>query len=238
MSDMNEAAPPLSRHTVHRYSGRKQVLVGLAKAGDESAARSIVQRYNRRLFRVARAILRDDDEAEDVVQETYARAFTRLAAFRGEASLSTWLTRIAINVALGRRRARRPMVAAETVADHIDPNESAVIPFPLSQPSASPEQEIARRQVRSLLEEAIDELPQPFRIVFTLREIENLSTEETARHLSLKPETIKTRLHRARRMLRCALNAGYRRHLPSSFLSVEPAAPWMTDRVLLRIRIS
>ena len=105
----------LARRPADLSASDERTLVGLARNGDEAACRAIVQRYNQRLYRVARGIVRNESEAEDIVQETYVRAFTSLSGFRGEASLSTWLTRIAVNEALGRLRRQRPTVGLEVI---------------------------------------------------------------------------------------------------------------------------
>ena len=139
-----------------------EALVGMARNGDEGAVRTLIARYNQRLFRTARGVVRDDAEAEDVVQEAYVRAFTSLHSFRGEAQLSTWLTRIALNEALGRVRRRRPM--AELAELDASPNEGRLIMFPSSLMPASPETETARGQVRDVIEAAVDRLPELFRI--------------------------------------------------------------------------
>jgi len=182
-----------------------ETLVDLARQGDEGAIRALIKRHNRLLFRVARGIMRNDAEAEDVVQETYVRAFTSLKTFRGEAKLSTWLTRIALNEALGRVRRRRRLVELAELDAANDMNQGCVIMFPSSVTTASPETEAARSHIRHVLERAVDQLPDPFRMVFILRDIEGLSTRETAIHLSIRPETVKTRLHRARKLMRAAL---------------------------------
>ena len=212
------------------------VLVERARQGDEAAVRTIVQRHNRRLYRVARAVLRNDSEAEDVVQETYVRAFTSLGSFRGDSALSTWLTRIALNEALGRVRRRRSTTGLEAAEAEGGSNGACLIMFPSSPSSATPETELARGQVRALLEQAVDELPEPFRVVFILREIEDMSTEETAMHLSIRSETVKTRLHRARRLLRTALD----KRLSSAFSELFPFGGMrcerMADRVIQRLR--
>ena len=175
-------------------------LVARARARDETAVRAIMQANNRRLYRLARGILRNDGEAEDVVQETYVRAFTHLDQFRGDSSLATWLARIAMNEALGRLRRQRPGVDVNTLAPGV--LEAQIIQFPLSASSEDPEKSMAQRQIQQVVEHAIDDLPEAFRIVFITRVIEGMNVEETAEILGLKPETVKTRLHRARAMLR------------------------------------
>jgi RNA polymerase sigma-70 factor (ECF subfamily) len=173
-----------------------------ASHGDRGAFREVMRRCNQRLFRVARAIVRDDSEAEDVLQEAYTCAFAAIASFRGDASLATWLTRIVLNEAHGRLRRRRPTVGLDALDVHLERNQ--VLPFPGAS-SDDPEADAARAQIRRLLERAVDGLPEPFRLVFILREVEGLTSEQTAAHLGLRPETVKTRLHRARSRLREAL---------------------------------
>jgi RNA polymerase sigma-70 factor (ECF subfamily) len=209
-------------------------LLKAARSGDETAIRAIIQRNNQRLFRAARSVLRNDAEAEDVVQETYVRAFTRLAEFEGRSALSTWLTRIALNEALGRLRRRRT-----TGLDLLEAGGAGgaeLIPFPGSPPPANPESETARGEMKALLEELVDGLPVDFRTVFVLRAVEELSTEETAVYLGIRPETVKTRLHRARRLLRAALQE----RLSPAFADIFPfdgeRCAQMAERVLARLR--
>ncbi len=148
-------------------------LVDLARRGNGTAFAAIMRRHNRRLYRVARGVLNDDGDAEEAVQETYVRAFSRLSDFRGEASLSTWLTRITLNEALGQLRRRRPTVGLEAV-DAIDDGrgEARVVSFPAARGEGDPEAATARAQVRRMLERAIDELPEPFRVVLVMRDVE------------------------------------------------------------------
>jgi RNA polymerase sigma-70 factor (ECF subfamily) len=174
-------------------------LVQRARGRDEAAIRSIMQSNNRRLYRLARGILRNDGEAEDVVQETYVRAFTHLDSFRGDSSFATWLARIAMNEAMGRLRRQRPGVEWTSLPPGV--LEAQIIQFPLSA-APDPEKTMAQREIQHVVEHAIDELPEAFRIVFITRVIEGMNVGETAEILGLKPETVKTRLHRARAMLR------------------------------------
>lgn len=170
-----------------------------AQTRDAAAFRAIMRRHNQKLYRLARSIMRNDSEAEDIVQETYVTAFAHLASFRGEATLATWLSRIAINEALGRLRRKRraaAVIAAEPAGD------ARIIPFPLAVSGDDPERTMAQRQILRLVEQATDALPDAYRTVFVARVIEGLSIEETADLLSLKPQTVKTRLHRARDLVR------------------------------------
>ncbi|HEX2842376.1 RNA polymerase sigma factor [Hyphomicrobium sp.] len=208
-------------------------LVSRALSKDEAAIRAIIQANNRRLYRAARSIVKDDSEAEDIVQEAYLRAFSALDRFRGDSSLSTWLTRIVINEALQRlRRAHgAPLPADEGFPLH----EAQVIQFPTGDPTVDPERATAQKQLCRLLERAIDDLPEEFRVVLVARVIETMSVEETAQLLGLRPETVKTRLHRARRLLRDALSE----HVDSLFSDVfpfdGPRCERITDSVIKRL---
>ena len=208
-------------------------LVSLARERDEAAVRAITKRYNRRLFRIARSILRNDAEAEDVVQETYVRAFTGLDMFRGDAAFGTWITRIAMNEALGRLRRRRPTVDWETYG--ANRSQAEIIHFPASAASSDPEKNMAQGQIRAVLEQAIDELPDAFRAVFVARIVEEMSVEETADLFGLQPETVKTRLHRARLLLRAELDKQLGPALTSSFPFDGRRCERMTETVVRRI---
>lgn len=210
-------------------------IFGRARAGDERAVRTLVQRHNRLLFRVARGVLRDDTEAEDAVQETYIRALTGPHPFRGEASLSTWLARIARNEALGKLRRRRAATDLSELDSGDAENGGSLIMFPTTT-LVSPESDAGRGEMRRMLAREIDGLPDPFRLVFILRDVEGLSTAETAACLSLRPETVKTRLHRARRQIRKAIET----RLTADFTGLFPfdgeRCADMADRVVARLR--
>ena len=190
-------------------------LVALARSGAESAFREIMRRYNRRLYRAARAVTRDTSEAEDALQEAYLKAFAHLDTFRGHASLPTWLTRIVLNEALGRVRRRKTTVALSEI--DTAPQSADVLTFPTSAHFQDPEAAASRAQIRRVLEQAVEGLPEAFRLVFILRDIEEMSIEETAAHLELRPETVKTRLHRARRLLRKSLDDKFASVLSDAF---------------------
>jgi len=210
-------------------------LVILARRGEASAFREIMRRNNRHLFRAARGVLRDDLEAEDVVQEAYVRAFQGLAGFRGDASLSTWLTRIALNEALGRLRRRRNTVDLAAVEVAQEGGGARVLMFPTAQAGGDPEGAAARREIRRLLEEAIDELPEVFRLVLVARDVDGMSVEETAQILGVRPETVRTRLHRARRQLRAALDQRLGDTLHEAFPFDGARCARMTEAVLARL---
>lgn len=180
-------------------------LVSRAIARGADAFRTIMQRNNQRLYRIARGVVRDDFEAEDVVQEAYVQAFSHLETFRGDSSLATWLSRIAINEALGRLRKERRARDARLVPGGT--TEAEIIRFPGSQGVEDPERTMAQRQILRLVEQATDHLPEGFRSVFVARVIEGMSVEETAELLGLRPQTVKTRLHRARGLVRGELHA-------------------------------
>jgi RNA polymerase sigma-70 factor (ECF subfamily) len=166
-------------------------VVARVVAGDTSSFELLMRRHNQRLFRVARAVTRNDDEAEDVVQETFVRAFAGLAKFQGRSSVVTWLSRIAFHEALRRRRRRR----RARVVDGLDPArcEAATEPAEADAVTAS--------ETRKVLTEAIDLLPAALRVVVVLRLVEGLSTRETAESLRISESNVKVSLHRARQML-------------------------------------
>jgi RNA polymerase sigma-70 factor (ECF subfamily) len=208
-------------------------LVARARLRDEPAIGALTRRYNRRLFRLARSILRNDAEAEDVVQEAWVRAFTALDGFRGDAAFSTWLTRIALNEALGRRRRERPTLDWETIGDAA--SEAEIINFPASARVSDPERSMARSEIRDVLERSIDELPDAFRAVFVARIVEGLTVEETAELFALKAETVKTQLHRARALLREALDRRLGPALTEAFPFGGSRCERMTEAVVARL---
>jgi RNA polymerase sigma-70 factor, ECF subfamily len=217
-------------------------LVSWAGRGNAGAFRIIMERNNRRLFRTIRSVLRDDAEAEDALQETYLSAFRHLGDYTGAASLSTWLTRIALNEAFGRLRRRRSMVDLNSI---IETNEtvqpgsgSRVVPFPLTQSAAlDPEHVAARGEIRRLLEGAIDDLPDAFRMAFVLRFVEQMSVEETATCLGIPEETVKTRVHRAKRRLRQALGKQLAPALTDMFPFAGARCARITESVLHQLGI-
>ena len=217
------------------YAGLDETaLMAHARAGRRGAFREITRRCNQRLFRVARSVVHDDAEAEDVVQAAYVAAFEHLSDFRGDAALATWLTRIVLNEANGRLRARKATVALAQV-ETLQGEGGRVIAFPSRFGSEDPAADAARSEIRRLLERAVDGLPEPFRIVFVLREIEECSVEDTAASLGLKPETVKTRLHRARRLLRAALHDTLAETMSDAFPFLGPRCDRMTHAVLARV---
>ena len=211
-----------------------EALVELVRGRNELAVRTLTRRYNHRLFRIARSVLRNDAEAEDVVQESWVRAFAGLVGFRSESAFATWLTRIAINEALGRKRRLRPTDDWETYSEN--KREAEIIQFPASAMTSDPERTMARSEIREVLERSIDGLPETFRGVFVARIVEGMSVEETAELFGLKPETVKTRLHRARNLLRDTLDRQLGSSLTETFPFDGVLCERMTDSVIERLK--
>jgi RNA polymerase sigma-70 factor (ECF subfamily) len=211
-------------------------LVRRALARDNTAFRIIMERHNRRLYRIARSILRNDTEAEDAVQEAYVNAFAHLDGFRGDSSLATWLSRITMNEAFGRLRRERSAVELEVF--EAQRTEAQIIQFPQTATSDDPERTMAQREILQLVERATDNLPEIFRIVFITRVIEGMSVEETADLLGLRPETVKTRLHRARRLVREQLDKQIGPVLMDAFPFAGRRCERMTNTVMQRLGFS
>jgi RNA polymerase sigma-70 factor (ECF subfamily) len=173
-----------------------QEIVGRIRAGDTALYEIIMRRYNQRLYRVARAILRDEAEAEDVMQDAYVRAYQHLDQFADRAPFSAWLTRIAVNEALGRLRLRNRNQQLDDTEDDGEHRMNIVETLP------DPEQNASKAELGLLLEEALLALPEIYRTVVMLRDVEELSTSETAAALDLSEENVKIRLHRGHEMAR------------------------------------
>ena len=204
---------------------------------DVGAFRHLMTRCNQRLFRVARGMVPSDHEAEDVVQQAYVSAYEKLGTFRGESALLTWLTRIVINEAKQRMRDRKDTVDVESL-EREPLGERQVIPFPGRSAGEDPAAGAARAELRRLLEQAIGELPAAFRVVYLLREIEECTVEETAEQLGIRPETVKTRLFRARRMLREGLEDRVASSLKEAFQFLGPRCARITERVIAQLGLS
>jgi RNA polymerase sigma-70 factor, ECF subfamily len=201
-------------------------LAAACMGGDRDAVRQITVANNQRLFRAAWSVLRDRHDAEEAVQAGYLKAFAAMDSFAGRSSLSTWLTRIVLNEALMRRRAalrRRAHLEAEGVMILDKYREAG--------PEA-PDAILARDQLRRLLERAVADLPDAFRTVFVLRQVEGLSVDDTAEALGIAAATVKTRLLRARRKLQAALAPDVRGALDGSFPFAGADCAALTERVL------
>ena len=211
-------------------------LARLCAIRDADAVRHVLTCNNQRLFRAAWSILRDRYEAEEAVQAAYVSAFSSIDRFEGRSSLSTWLTRIVVNEALGRLRAerrRRGRLEAEGVPVLDAYREKLMAGSETPPPDAA----LAREQLRRLLEHSIGGLPEIFRTVFVLREIEGLSVEDTAEALTIPPATVKTRLLRARRKLKEALAPEVHEALTGTFPFAGSDCAAMTERVLRELRL-
>lgn len=175
-------------------------VVARVLAGETSMFEIVMRRYNQRLYRVAGAILRNDGEAEDVMQDAYVRAYEHLDQFAGRAKFSTWLTRIAVHEALARQRRGNRYQELEPMSDSDgDPMDG------FASMALTPEEQVSNSEIRSLLEKAVEKLPDAYRTVFVLRDIEEMSTIDTANVLEISEENVKVRLHRARALLRKTL---------------------------------
>ena len=200
-------------------------------ARDVAAVRLVTGRNNRRLFRTAWSIVKDRSEAEEAVQDAYLNAFNAIRTFAGRSSLSTWLTRIVVNEALSRRsRAqRRSRLLNQELVVVLEEYREKLMAGSVTQ---SPEKVLMRRQIAKLLEAAIARLPDTFRPVFVLREIEGLSVEETAEALQIPEQTVKTRLFRARRRLQKELDPELCGALSETFPFAGADCEALTNRVL------
>ncbi len=205
-------------------------LLGLARQKDRDAIRLIIKQHNQRLYRIARSIVRDDSDAEDVLQEAYVHAFAGLDGFRGEARLGTWLARIVINEALGCIRRRRPAIDIDLISTN-PALYAQIIPFPDSNRVHDPETTMAQSEIRVLLELAIDKLPSAFREVLIARLVEGMSVMETAELFGIPPQTVKTRLFRARALLRTEME----RHVGPVLGNVFPFAGERCERLTANV---
>jgi RNA polymerase sigma-70 factor (ECF subfamily) len=196
----NKVAEPPSEETV---------LVEAARSGDIGAFESLVRRYDRNVFRIAQHITQNREDAEDVVQDAFLKAYQNLGQFQGQSKFYTWLVRIAVNEALMRLRRRRP---ERTVSiDEDIKTEEDSMPREIADWSPNPEQMYTQAELKDILGKTIQGLPPSFRTVFVLRDVEGLSTEETASALELSVPAVKSRLLRARLQLRERLNKYFKR---------------------------
>jgi RNA polymerase sigma-70 factor, ECF subfamily len=204
-------------------------IIDRVKAGDTALYEIIMRRYNRRLYRAARAILRDDAEAEDVMQDAYVRAYEHLEQFAGRARFSTWLTRIAVHEALSRLRLRNRDQQLDDYACDGD------ISMKMVGTSPDPEQSASRTELSQLLEAALLDLPEQYRTVMMLRDVEGLSTAETAATLDLTEENVKIRLHRGRSMARGWIVEHVGANAPAAFPFMGVRCDRVVQSVLARL---
>lgn len=203
-------------------------LAAQVAAKDHGAFETLMRRHNGRLFRVARAILKDDRDAEDALQDAYLDAYRHIGDFRGDSELSTWLTRIVVNQSLMRlRRQRKDRVIVPFQTGESRDSDQPEVEMP-DKHAEAPSDAASRAEVRRLLERRIDELPLSFRTVFIMRDVEELTVQETADCLSIPPATVRTRLFRARALLRAALA----RDMDSATIDVFGFAGARCDRIV------
>lgn len=195
--------------------------------GEIDAFEVVMRRYNQRVYRTVRAILRDEDESLDVMQETYVNAFAHLGEFSGRARFSTWLTRIAVHEAFARLRKRKRLEPL----DETDSEDRF-----MTSPVLGPENRASDSELRAFLEEAVDGLPEAFRTTFVLRSVEQLSVTETAEVLGIPEDTVKTRLHRARERLQSALSERVGGALPELYGFHRPRCDRVVASVLSRLK--
>lgn len=206
-----------------------EAIVDRVRGGDTALYEILVRRHNQRLYRTIRAILRDDADVEDVMQQAYIDAYTHLDQFKGDAKFATWLTRIAVNRAI--RRGHHDRRHLELVARNAD-HDLAIAHT--AAPGPDPEHAMYGSELKIVLESLVGDLPEAFRVVFVLREVEGLSTAETAASLEINEDTVKTRLHRARRLLRDQLD----RRLGPAATEIYPFHLSRCDRVVATVMAS
>jgi len=205
-------------------------LVERARARDAAAFELLMRRHNQRVYRVVRAVLRDSSEIEDVIQQAYLQAFIHLDQFGGSARWSTWVCRIAINEALARLRQRGRFVSIEAASEEAMANLPKVS-------NNDPERSAAEREFGRMVEHAIDELPDIYRSVLIMREVEGMSTDEAATVLDVEPEVVKTRLHRARAALRAALDARLGEQMTNMYTFGNERCDRVVAAVLARLNL-
>jgi RNA polymerase sigma-70 factor, ECF subfamily len=218
--------PVISAQVLEQWNALTDEQVVTQVIGGQTALFEVLmRRYNERVYRVARAIVRDDEEAEDVMQQAYVNAYAHLRQFNGKARFSTWLTKIAINESLARVRRRGKY-------ELYDDESSNVEPFMVQDSYRDPERQVFTSELRALLEWAIDGLPNGAREVFVLREVEGLSTAETASVLDVSDDVVKTRLSRARSALRRVLEERIGTAAPDAFRFYRPRCDRVVERVM------
>lgn len=208
-------------------------LAAYTQQGHQEAFRHIVQQCNQRLFRTAIAVLNNDHDAQDALQNAYINAYQHISSFKGNAKLTTWLTRIVLNECYQLRRRQQQEIELEALDNT---SNYSVIPFPnRSSAMKDPIANTSQHELRQLLETSISKLPSKYRTVLMLRDIEQLSTQETAEILALNLQTVKTQLHRARQQLKTELSKHIVESLDDTFLFLGSRCANMTEQVMKRI---
>jgi len=208
-------------------------IVRRVRAGDSALFEILMRRHNQRVYRVVRAVVKDETDVEDVMQQAYINAFTHLHQFEERSRFSTWLIRIALNEAFGRRRKVRLSESMTRIRS--DDGESGEFMDTFPSPEADPERQAYAQELHRVLEAAVDALPETYRTVFMLRDIEGLSTTETGEGLGLGEEAVKTRLHRARAMIRRAVTVRIGAVAAGAFQFNAPRCDRVVAVVLARI---
>lgn len=206
-------------------------IVRLVRSGDRALFEILMRRHNQRVYRAARAIVKDEAEVEDVMQQAYINAYTHLHQFEERSQFSTWLTRIALNEAFARRKR---LQTAESRTGQDDSHRGEFMDT-IRSPQPDPEHQAYAQELHRVLEDAVDGLPETYRAVFMLRDVEGLSTSETGEGLGLAEEAVKTRLHRARAMIRRAVAARVGGETGLAFQFHAPRCDRVVKAVLERI---
>jgi RNA polymerase sigma-70 factor, ECF subfamily len=205
-------------------------VVGRVRAGETRLYELLMRRYNQRLYRAIRSVIGDDSDAEDVLQEAWVRAFEHLDQFAGKAAFSTWVTKIALYEAFGRARKGKRLTALENEDGEIMSEAQRGLTN-----ADDPEKQAMRGELGQAIQSAVDRLPEVYRSVFVLREVERMSTIETAQCLSLSEEAVKTRLHRSRAMLRRDLEACMGAALSEAYAFMGHRCDRVVEAVMERI---
>jgi RNA polymerase sigma-70 factor (ECF subfamily) len=208
-------------------------IVARIRAGDRALFEILMRRHNQRIYRAARAVVKDEDEVEDVMQQAYINAYMHLDQFEDRSQFSTWLIRITLNEAFGRRRKRQAESMSRVPSDIAEDPGAFMETITSSQPD--PERQAYAQELHRMLEQAVDTLPETYRTVFMLRDIEGLSTSETGEGLGLGEEAVKTRLHRARAMIRRAVTARIGDVAAGAFQFQAPRCDRVVEAVLAGI---
>lgn len=212
-------------------------IVKRVRAGEPALFEILMRRHNQRLYRAARAVVKDETEVEDVMQQAYVNAFTHLHQFEERSLFSTWLTRITLNEAFGRRRKLRQSESLARVPSDVNEDAGEFMET-VRAPQPDPERQAYAQELHRVLEDAVDALPETYRTVFMLRDVDGLSTSETGEGLGLGEEAVKTRLHRARAMIRRAVTARIGESAAGSFQFNAPRCDRVVAAVLARIAAS
>jgi RNA polymerase sigma-70 factor, ECF subfamily len=209
-------------------------IVRRVQAGESALFEALMRRHNQRVYRVARAVVKDESDVEDVMQQAYVNAFTHLKQFEERSQFSTWLTRIVLHEAFNRRRKAKRSESRAPVESYLDDDRGDFMDR-FESPIADPERQAYAQELTRVLEAAVDTLPETYRMVFMLRDVEGLSTQETGDDLGLRAEAVKTRLHRARAMIRRAVTAQIGDVAPGTFQFHAPRCDRVVAAVLARI---